>query len=237
MAGPTSAIVADGAEDHAAVVVEQLRRRHQVGGAAHQVRARRVRRSRSSVGEAERGHQRRIDVAALVVEGARRGDRASSPLEQVRRRVGVHVGQCRHLPDVVAQPRHLRIQVGEDRVRVDRATRRTGRPARSAPSAVALRVWFSLIGSTCSAIAVTVSNNGVELRGHRRRASITVIARNALCDRIFRGAEGHVLVAEHGGGADLGHRRWTGLAADSRGSTSRVSHGRAATVALPARRR
>ena len=84
-----------------------------------QVRAAALEDVAAGVAESDRGHQRLIEVALLLVEGARGGHRVLQAVEQVRRRVGVHVGQVGEQLDVAADLRHLRVDLGQDLVAVD----------------------------------------------------------------------------------------------------------------------
>ena len=92
----TSREFAERAEDLGAVVVEQLGRRHQVGGAANQIRPAAFEAVGGVVGESDRGHQRLVDVAAVVVERPRGRHRVLQSVPQVRRGVGVDVGEVGH---------------------------------------------------------------------------------------------------------------------------------------------
>src|SRR5262245_31452704 len=77
-------VLAEGAEEHAAVVVEERGRRDQVGGAANQVWPATFEAVGGVVGEADSGHQRLVDVGAVVVEGLRRDHRIVEAGPQVR---------------------------------------------------------------------------------------------------------------------------------------------------------
>ena len=151
---------------------------HQIGGAAHQIRAGPLEDVSAAVAESDGRQSAPHRCRALGGEGARGRHRGVQPFQQVRCRVGVDVGQVRQC---AVSSAHRGIW-GSGR-RGSRCRCSSESPNRSprpvSASAVAVSVWFSLIGSTFSAIAVTRLEQRVELGGHRW-SHRSPIARNML---------------------------------------------------------
>ena len=160
--------------------------------------------SAAVLAEADRRHQRGVDVVPLVVERARGGHGVRRGRRTGRRTASAYTSARSATPSPCRRGSAASAGSGRRGSGSRSASEFPNRsPSPDSAWAVAVNVALSLIGSTCSAIDMTVSNrvlNSVVTDD----ASIDVAARNALLRRVFRRAQGDVLVAEHGRRPDVG---------------------------------